>query len=388
MPNFERRAFLKTGGALALTGMIGRPALASTPNHRSLETEITDKAIRFSGDGLSLTPADYARLLSLLTADDSFEHDGYGNGGIIGVLEQKFAHLLGKETAVFLPTGTMANHLAVRRLTGSRERVIVQADSHLYNDSGDCVQELSGLNLVPIEGEFSPEAIKSVLGRSASGRVKTEVGAIVLESPLRRGFNTTQSLDQMAAIADLAREEGVGLHLDGARLAMQAAHQGIAIAEYAANFDTVSMSLYKNFNATGGAVLAGPREMLDGLYHDRRMFGGSPYQVWPMASVALLFVEDFIAEYRKAKAVTDQLVNLLGDDSRFRFEMIPGGSNSFWMHLDGADPEAFVEGLAARHIHLISPRPQWDGLLMMINPTIGRRTAEELAGDFLATMEG
>jgi len=384
MLNLERRSFLKIGGALALTGLLGRPALASTPDRRG----ITDPSIRFSGDGLSLTPSDYTRLLAQLAEGDSFERDGYGNGGIIGELEQKFAQLLGKETAVFLPTGTMSNHLAVRRLTGGRERVIVQADSHLYNDSGDCAQELSGLNLVPIAGEFGPAAIESVLDQTASGRVKTEVGAIVLESPLRRGFNTTHSLEQAAAIADLARDAGVGLHLDGARMFMQAAHQGHSPAQYAASFDTVYVSLYKNFNAAGGAVLAGPQKTLDGLLHERRMFGGSPYNVWPMAAVAMLFADGFTEEYRGAKAVVDQLMDNLEDDKRFLFEKIPDGSNSLWLKLDGVDPTAFIDRLATKDIHLRAPRPEWDGLLIMINPTISRGTAADLARAFRAAADG
>ncbi|MCP4291125.1 MAG: hypothetical protein GY780_04755 [bacterium] len=138
-------------------------------------------------------------------------------GGVIKKLETKFAKMLGKETAVFLPTGTLANHIALRRLVGSRKRVIVQSDSHLYNDSGDCTERLSGINLLPVEGQFNLEAIKKELERARQGRVKSEIGAISLESPLRRGFNTVHSVDQVSEISKMARSEGTGLHLDGAR---------------------------------------------------------------------------------------------------------------------------------------------------------------------------
>ena len=123
--------------------------------------------------------------------------------------------------------------------------------------------------------------------------------------------------------------------------------------EFAAFFDTVCVSLYKNFNAAGGAVLAGSKTMLADLLHERRMFGGSPCHVWPMAAVALVFVDDFIEKYRQAKVVTDQLMDDLKADSGFRFELIPGGSNGVWLRLNGADPEALVRHLAGQNIYLM-----------------------------------
>jgi threonine aldolase len=382
----NRRDFLKTGGTLALAGMASQPVMAQAEKSSgSLIDSLAEiGSVFFTGDGLSLTPEEYCRCLAQLTETEDFERDYYATGGIIRELEQKFAQLLDKETAVFLPTGTMANHLALRRLTGTRKRVIVQADGHLYNDSGDCAQELSGLNLVPVEGEFSVKTITQELNRAASGPVKTEVGCILLESPLRRGFNTTHSQAEVTKISGLAREKGISLHLDGARMFMAAAHHGYSPAALAAPFDTVYVSLSKNFNAAGGAVLAGPKDTLADLLHDRRMVGGSPYNVWPLAAVAMLFVDDFLGEYRKAKAVTDQLINHLVSDRRFNFEKIPSGSNSFWLHLEGIDPGVFVRNLAKRNIHLIEPRPQWDGLLLMINPTISRLSADKLAEAFQA----
>lgn len=386
MNELNRRDFLKTGSALALAGMVGRPEVARAEKMSGswVESHYENGPVRFTGDGLSLTAAEYSGCLAGLTENEEFERDYYANGGIIEELEKNFARLLGKETAVFLPTGTMSNHLALRRLTGIQQRVIVQADSHIYNDSGDCAQKLSGLNLVPIEGEFSAKTIGQALDQAASGRVKTEVGCISLESPLRRGFNSTHSLTEVAEISGLAKEQGIGLHLDGARLFMQAAHLGYSPAKFSAPFDTVYVSLYKNFNAAGGAVLAGRQDTLEDLLHDRRMFGGSPYNVWPMAAVATLFVDHFIEKYGQAKAVTEGMVEHLNNDSRFRFEQIPAGSNLSWLRLEGIDPGMFRQNLGERNIVLGEPRSGWDGLLLMINPTVARMSAEKLAEEFVA----
>src|SRR6266545_3293489 len=97
-----------------------------------------EKRIHAIGDGIHLTPAEYAQLLATLASKGDLAPDSYSLGGVVEQLETRMAALLGKETAVWLPTGTLANHLAVRLLAGNRRRVLVQAESHLFNDCGDC----------------------------------------------------------------------------------------------------------------------------------------------------------------------------------------------------------------------------------------------------------
>ena len=128
--------------------------------------------VDFTGDGIPLTPAEYAALLGRLTAS-SGAGDEYSRGGAVAALEEQFARLLGKEAAVFMPTGTLANHLAVRALCGQKRRVLVQETSHFYNDSGDCAQQLSQLNLIPLQpgrATFTPEDALHVLERTEIGR--------------------------------------------------------------------------------------------------------------------------------------------------------------------------------------------------------------------------
>src|SRR5438552_1394667 len=97
----------------------------------------SDQMIDFRTDGLNLTPLEYAQLLVTLCDRFKFTEDNYSLGGSVEELESKFAEMLGKECAVFLPTGTLANHLAIRLLANQRSKVIVQSESHLYLDSGD-----------------------------------------------------------------------------------------------------------------------------------------------------------------------------------------------------------------------------------------------------------
>ncbi|RPJ69157.1 MAG: hypothetical protein EHM24_19405 [Acidobacteria bacterium] len=144
MSSIHRRTFFKyaaapaAGLALVPDVSFGQPAPAKP------------RRVFLTGDGLSMTPLEHATLLARLTGQDGFQRDNYLHGGPVEALEARFAALLGKERALFFPTGTLANHLAVRVLAGERRRVLVQEESHFYRDEGDCGQLLSGLNLVPL----------------------------------------------------------------------------------------------------------------------------------------------------------------------------------------------------------------------------------------------
>jgi threonine aldolase len=169
------------------------------------------------------------------------------------------------------------------------------------------VQELSGLTLIPLAPGCSTFELSEVaveVARAEEGRVATPVG---IESPVRRVVGEVFNFTEMQAIAAFARKRGIGLHLDGARLFLAPPYTGIAPQTYAALFDTVYVSLYKYFNAAGGAVLAGPRHLLDNLYHQRRMFGGGLRQAWPYAAVALHYLDGFCERFRRAVAAADTL---------------------------------------------------------------------------------
>ena len=137
MPRMSRRGFVESLGAVG--AMLGAaPAAAAAP-----EDLAPDRTVRLSGDGIGLSPRAYATLLAELAARAEVEEDSYLLGGEIERFERQWATLLGKETAVFMPSGTLANQLALRALAGARRRVIVPETSHIYNDTGDACQTLS-----------------------------------------------------------------------------------------------------------------------------------------------------------------------------------------------------------------------------------------------------
>jgi threonine aldolase len=342
-------------------------------------------AVNFLGDGLELSPSAYAELLARLSKN--VKADEYSRGGAVEALEKRFAALLGKEAAVFMPSGTLANHLAVRLLAGSRRRVIVQDVSHLANDSGDCAQQLSQLTLVPLapgKATFTWEEAAPAIERSAAGRVPTPVGAISIESPVRRLHGETFDFDAMRRIGAEARALGIGLHLDGARLFVASAYSGRPPAEYAALFDTVYVSLWKCFNAAGGAILAGPAKPLADLFQVRRMFGGALWNAWPYAAVAAHYADGYLERLSAAVAVSEAAIRLISAEPRIAIERVPNGTSLFRLTPRTADLAAYRARLAAKGVEV--PAPDGGGFWLKVNESLRGAAPAALAQAFLSAL--
>ncbi len=379
----SRRTFVHAGAALPLALGLRRDG----PVPRALATGRDDPGtlVKLMGDGPSQTPAEYTQLLSSILSRGEIEPDYYSNGGVVEALEKRMAAILGKERAVFLPTGTLANHLAVRIQARGRARVLVQQESHLYNDSGDCAEVLSNLNLVPLapsRGTFTLEEVQALVTRSRGGRVPREVGVIVIESPIRRRLGELFDYGDMGRICDFARHEGIATHLDGARLFMASGYTGITPAEYASRFDTVYVSMWKYFNAPSGAVLAGPAALLDDLYHERRMFGGGLPYAWPLAAVALHSLDGFEARFAAGVEAGRTLKPALNALRGLSVEEVPNGSNVFRLRVEGPDAGRLRAGLEAKGILLPAPNASVGGFVLSVNETLARRPVADTVEAF------
>ena len=437
----DRRRFLALGslGAAAVVGrraaaapparverpaVVGRPVPAERPAvHGAAEqapagepppaeagVEAQAGPVRMTGDGLGLTPAETAALWTKLAAGGRIERDNYSNGGTVAEIEAHFAAALGKERAVFLPTGTLANHLAVRTLAGGTGRAIVQAESHLFNDSGDCVQTLSGITLMPLapgRAGFRLDEVQEVIARTAGGRVARPVSVISIETPVRRRYGETFDQAELDRITAFARREGIRLHLDGARIFLQSAATGRAVADYARPFDTVYVSLYKYFNSVSGAILAGPGALLDELYHVRRMFGAGLPGAWPFAALARHYAPGFTDRFRQALAVSEAFVRRIGRHDAFTVERIPAGTNLFRLRVAHPHAGRYRERLRRDGILLGAPRGRAAGagdgdstgagraaggrardarFLVAVNETWNRASADRLADAFIGAL--
>ncbi|MCP9749054.1 aminotransferase class I/II-fold pyridoxal phosphate-dependent enzyme [Lacihabitans sp. CS3-21] len=337
----------------------------------------------FVSDGLNLSPSQYLKVLNQIIETKGIKVDNYSLEGIVEEFEQKFAKLVGKEMAIFLPTGTLANQLAIRKLCGDSKRAIVQNQSHIYNDSGDCVQSLSQINLVPLGHEnasFSLEDVQELFQKNETNRVKTNIGMISIESPVRRKTGELFDFVEMQKISAFAKEKNIKMHLDGARIFLASAYTGIKPTEYASHFDTVYVSLYKYFNAASGAILAGPKSVIEGMFHTRRMFGSGLHQSWPFVAVADYFMEGFEKRYTIAKSISDEFIQKLKTEERFKVNRIENGSNIFNLELSAISAQDFSQNLKKQNI-LANPKNK-TSLNLLVNESLNSTSANELFTKF------
>jgi len=378
MESVGRRSFLKLAAAPLAVAAVDQPQIAA---------QGSPAPVLLVGDGLGLSPAEYASMLARITAKESFRRDTYLASGIVEELEHSMAVLLGKEKAIFLPTGTLANHVAVRLLAGENRKALVQAESHLYRDEGDCTQLLSGLNLVPLapgRATFSADEVADAVDQAAGPPYPAPVGAISIESPVRRTNGQVFAFDDMKKICAYARTKRIGTHLDGARMFLASAYTGISPAEYAALFDTVYVSMYKYFNAPFGAILSGPTSLIVKAEALRHQFGSLIYQGWESAAIALHHLDGFSERYQTAVSNGEKLFQLLERSGKFRFERVPSGTNISRLRLaSGGILDQLRERLTEAQIRIGAAKGA-TAATIMINETINRRPAEEIASAFLA----
>ena len=381
----KRRHFLQLSSATALTPFLGLPVIAAGATN----TDSAKVAADFTGDGINLTTKEYGQLLAQLTEKDTLKPDNYSIGECVEELEIKFAKLLGKEAAVFMPTGTLANHLAIRSLAGNNKRAIVQQESHVYNDTGDSTQILSNLNLIPLapnKATFTAEEVDAVVKKTESGRVASKVGVISIESPVRRKQGEVFEYEQMKQIATYAKANDIKMHLDGARIFLATPYTGVTVTEYASLFDTVYVSLYKYFNAASGAILAGPKNLIAPMYHTRRMFGGGLHQAWPYAAVANYYLDGFTERFAKAVAVSEELIKKLSANSRFEIYRIASGTNIFRLTVKGMEAKTFAENLKSNRIIARAGGPTPNDLILQVNESLLNSTAAELESIFIKSL--
>ena len=207
-------------------------------------------------------------------------------------LEARVAELLGKEAALFFPTGTMANLAAIMTHAAPGTEILVDADAHVVNLTG------AGIALAGVQPRFvtaTGRTISAVDVRRAirpPSRYAPRLSLLSVENTHNGAGGAITSLDELRAIGSVARDAGVPLHLDGARLWNVTAATGVPMSEYAACADTVMVSFSKGLGAPVGASLAGPSRLMEVAWNARKRLGGGLRQSGIVAAAALFGIEN------------------------------------------------------------------------------------------------
>lgn len=383
----SRRQFMQAAplGALSLAslGVPWAAAEAAAKAPRSMQDIPVEKIVSLAGDNVPRKPAQYPNQLAEILKDASDVGDSYLAEGAVGNLEAQFATLLGKEDAAFMPTGTMANQIAIRLLSGDRSRVLLQKESHVYRDEADAVAVMNAINPVPVDGGASDglyDAVAAAFAQSAEKPYPVEIGAVSVESPVRRLDGAAVSQETVSKIGELARSKGTGMHLDGARLLLMYGKTDFDLQRYCAPFDSVYVSLYKYLGAPFGAVLAGDKAFVAKARLARHVFGGTIYHGWMAAAIASKTLAGFDQRFARVHAEAEKLLGLLGAMPGVEVQRVPNGSNIVFLKLDEQVATGLRERLLERDIVV---GPVHEGRLQLtFNETILRKPVAAIAAAF------
>lgn len=353
MPGFNRRNFLKTAGLSALPGIIPGAACFAA-NGKADTPPGTDPLVKLFGDGEMFDATGYINELQKINAAKPIEPDRYGVGGVVSDLEKRFEEITGKEKAIFMPTGTMANQLAIAVLSGENAKVMLQETSHVFRDEADAAQRVFGKRLIPLAKEATyftaAELQQAVEYHKASEAFKSDVGCISIENPVRRMDGRTMPLDEIKKISSYCRSNNIKMHLDGARIYMASAWSHVPVKEYAGYFDTIYISLYKYLGASAGAILCGPKEVIGKMEHLMKIHGGAMYRNWTNAAMALHRLEGMENRLQNARTRSSEIfaaLNLLGG---IKINALEGGTNIYSLVLDKKiDGKLFAQTLNTKY---------------------------------------
>lgn len=301
--------------------------------------------------------------------------DRYGSAGAVEALEEKFAAITGKESCIYMPSGTMANQLAIAVLSGDKTKVFVQDTSHVYRDEADAAQSVFQKRLMPLapgRAYFTAaELQQAVEGLQQQEVFSSGIGAVSIENPVRRADGKVFPLEEIKKISAFCKSRNIRLHLDGARIYMASAWHGTGIKEYASYFDTVYISLYKYLGAGAGAVLCGDKTVIEKMPHLIKIHGGSMYSNWCNAAMALHRLEGMETRLQQARKRADVIFAALNQLPGTRVSAIEGGTNiynvQFGKQVDGGKMHQVLN----KEYNIRMPRPdEQNRSFLMVNETL------------------
>jgi len=227
-------------------------------------------------------------------------------------LQKRTAELLGKEAAIFMPSGSMTNQVAVRLHCKPGDEFICEAGCHIYNYEQAAYAQLSGVASRTVEGEAGVlrlAQLQDLIRPDNEHLVRTRL--VCLENTHNRGAGRIQPYDVVVDICTWAKSNGLRTHLDGARLFNAVVATGISADEWSRHFDTVSVCFSKGLGAPVGSALAGSREMIREARRHRKLFGGGMRQAGIIAAGALYALENnrerLAEDHAKAQQLADTI---------------------------------------------------------------------------------
>jgi threonine aldolase len=245
--------------------------------------------------------------------DDVYKEDPVANE-----LEKYAAELLGKEEALFVPSGVMGNQICLNVLTRPGDEVICEKDAHIFQYESGSPAMLSGLQLSLVDGVngiFTAGQVEPLI-RPESAYYMARTKVIEIENTHNRAGGTINPIENIKSIAELAKKYNLLFHLDGARIWNASVETGISPADYAKYFDSVSCCLSKGLGAPVGSIIAGSKDFIKEAFRVRKAWGGGMRQIGSLAAAGLFALKKNIPrlkeDHEKAKTLAEMLSKIPG----------------------------------------------------------------------------
>lgn len=298
--------------------------------------------------------------------------DQFGEDPTINLLQERVAALLGKEAALWLPTGTMANQVALRTLTRPGDDVIVSRESHaVWHETGAGAAN-AGVQFTEIGsgGVFTREEFVAAI-KPRGHIILPPTTLVEIENTHNRAGGVVFPQDEAQRICSAAREREIASFLDGARLWNAAVASSRSPAELAAPFDLVSVALSKGLGAPGGSLLAGTREVIARAVRYRRMSGGAMRQVGIFAAAGLYALDHNMTRLAEDHANARLIAERLAQSSRFEVDLSTVQTNIlvFDVAPDAPDAPTVVNRARERGVLLFAFGPRTIRLVTHLDVT-------------------
>ena len=243
--------------------------------------------------------------------------DVYGEDPTVNMLEERVMDLLGKEAALYVPSGTMSNQIAIKTHTQPGQEVICEENCHIFNYEAGAPAFLSGVQLRALPGEYGVMNLEDVENAIRDDNLHLPpTGLICVENTHNRAGGTVYPLDDIAELANLTAQKGIPLHLDGARLLNAVVATDIPAKEWTSYADSVSLCFSKGLGAPVGSVLLGTRDFIYRARKYRKIFGGGMRQAGILAAACLYALDNNVNRLREdhenARLLAENLKNLPG----------------------------------------------------------------------------
>ena len=276
--------------------------------------------------------------------------DVFGEDPTVNALETKIAALFGMEAALFCPSGTMTNQIAIRLHTGPQKEVICHQYSHIYLYEGGGIMANSMASVKLLTGDLGKITASEVAESINPDDVHApETTLVSLENTMNKGGGSIYTLDEIKPIHALCKEKGIKLHLDGARLFNALVETGESPADWGAQFDTISICLSKGLGCPIGSILLGTKADIKRAKKVRKVFGGGMRQAGFLAAAGIYAldhqVERLKEDHHRARVLGQFLIQ-----APHVAEVLPVATNIVIARLEGISPEAYLQQLAAQGI--------------------------------------